>query len=206
MQERIIRHGRTVEEALENALRDLEASRDQVEVDVLEEGASGFLGIIGQREATVEVRMKESKEDFVEEFLKTVLKAIDSEAEISIRSDEDAIYVDVDGESLGLIIGRRGDTLNALQYLLNVTAGKRSSDRRSIRLDAGDFRSRRRRELEQMVLRLADRVAKTRRPFHLDPMPPHERKIVHTVLQTDDRVRTESEGMDPKRHIIIHPA
>lgn len=203
----IIRHGRDVDEAVDNALAELQVSRDEVRIEVLDEGARGLLGIIGQREATVRVVVDWNKAQFAEEYLRTVLPLIDPDSQVSVREDEQFILCDIQGERLGLIIGRHGETLNALQYLLNVAASRGSmSDRRSIVLDAGKYRERRRKDVGALAERMARRAIRNGYPVRLDPMPPHERKIVHTTLQDNPQVSTESEGMDPQRSVVITPA
>ncbi len=203
----IIRHGRDVDEAVSNALAELRVSRDEVKIEVLDEGARGLLGIIGQREASVRVVVDWNKANYAAEYLQTVLGHIDPGAQVDFSEDEQFILCDIQGERLGLIIGRHGETLNALQYLVNVAASRGSmSDRRSIVLDAGNYRTRRRKDVGALAERMARRAIRNGYPVRLDPMPPHERKIVHTTLQDNPQVSTESEGMDPQRCVVITPA
>jgi len=203
--ESIVRHGRTVEEAVQNAVKDLGVARDDVRVEVLEEGSRGFLGIIGQRESRVRVVVDRNKLRFAEEFLREILLSISENVEVSVSEDEQFIHCQIEGDDLGLIIGRHGTTLNALQYLVNVAAGRCSSDRRTVVLNAGDYRQRRRETLQQLARRMAERAVSTGRQVRLEPMPPHERKIIHTALQDDSRVNTYSEGQDPRRYVNITP-
>lgn len=203
--ETIIRHGRTVEEAVESAARELGVDVSRLEVEVLDEGSRGFLGVLGHRESRVRVRVNADKVELVREILQTILSHIDSEVEVSVESGEQFIEARVDGEDLGLVIGRRGETLNAMQYLVNVIAGRKSQERRSVVLDAGDFRQRRREDLERLTRRMADRAVETGRRVRLDPMPPHERRIAHLAVQDDERVETYSEGTDPSRFVVIDP-
>lgn len=203
--ETIIRHGRTVEEAVESAARELGVDVSRLEVEVLDEGSRGFLGVLGHRESRVRVRVNADKVELVREILETIVSHIDPEVEVSVESGEQFIEARVDGEDLGLVIGRRGETLNAMQYLVNVIAGRKSQERRSVVLDAGDFRQRRREDLERLTRRMADRAVETGRRVRLDPMPPHERRIAHLAVQDDDRVETYSEGTDPSRFVVIDP-
>ncbi|MFO7941492.1 MAG: RNA-binding cell elongation regulator Jag/EloR [Bacillota bacterium] len=203
--ETIIRHGRTVEEAVESAARELGVDVSRLEVEVLDEGSRGFLGVLGHRESRVRVRVNADKVELVREILETILSHIDPEVEVSVESGEQFIEARVDGEDLGLVIGRRGETLNAMQYLVNVIAGRKSQERRSVVLDAGDFRQRRREDLERLTRRMADRAVETGRRVRLDPMPPHERRIAHLAVQDDERVETYSEGTDPSRFVVIDP-
>ncbi|MFP4201020.1 MAG: RNA-binding cell elongation regulator Jag/EloR [Clostridia bacterium] len=203
--EAIIRHGRTVEEAVESAAKELGVDASRLEIEVLDEGSRGFLGVLGHRESRVRVRVNTDKVELVREILETMLFHIDPDVEVSVESGEQFIEARVDGEDLGLVIGRRGETLNAMQYLVNIIAGRKSQERRSVVLDAGDFRLRRREDLQRLTRRMADRAVETGRRVRLDPMPPHERRIAHLVLRDDDRVETYSEGTDPSRFVVIDP-
>ncbi len=203
--ESIVRHGRTVEEAVESAAKELGVDPSRLTVEVLDEGNRGFLGVLGQRESRVRVTLQPAKEERVEEVLGVLLSHIDPSVHFSVRANEEFIRADITGDNLGLIIGRRGETLNALQYLVNVICGRGFEDRRSVLLDAGDFRSRREEDLTALAMRMADRAAETGRKVRLDPMPPHERKIAHLVLHDDARVDTHSEGNDPARFVVIVP-
>jgi len=201
----ITRHGRDVDEAVANALSELGVSRDEVQVEVIEEGSRGILGIIGQREARVRVTVDRDKARFVQEFARELINHINADTEVTVSETDQLIVCEVEGDDLGLIIGRHGATLNAMQYLLNVAASRGSSDRRPVMLDAGDYRQRRRRNLAQVAERMASRAVKTGRSVRMEPHPPHERKIVHVSLQSNPQVTTESEGQDPHRYVVITP-
>lgn len=201
----ITRHGRDVDEAVRNALSELGVDRDEVRVEVLEEGSRGILGIIGQREARVRVTVDRDKARFVEEFLRELLTHINPDTEVTVRETDQLIVCEVEGDDLGLIIGRHGGTLNAIQYLLNVSAYRGSSDRRAIMLDAGSYRQRRKSSLTEVAQRMASRACKTGRAVRMEPLPPHERKIVHVSLQNNPQVSTQSEGQDPHRYVVITP-
>ncbi len=204
--EGIIRHGRDVEEAVQSALDELKVRREEVKVEVLDEGARGVLGIIGQREATVRVTVDTDKVRSAEEFASRLVKHINPDLTVSVRETEQYIMCEIQGEELGLVIGRHGGTLNAIQYLLNVAASKHSSDRRPVIVDAGHYRKRRKKDLIDMAHRLKHRALQTGHAVRMNALPPHERKIVHMALQDDPRITTESEGMDPKRCVVITPA
>ena len=201
----IVRHGRTVEEAVASAARELGVDASRLEVEVLDEGSRGFLGVLGQRESRVRVTVNPGKEARVEAVVDEILAHVNPDAEFSVDSDEQFISVRIEGDNLGLIIGRRGETLNALQYLVNVLCGRGTEDRRSVIIDAGDFRSRREEDLVGLARRMAERSIKSGRQVRLDPMPPHERKIAHLALHDDERVQTHSEGEDPARFVVIAP-
>ena len=201
----IVRHGRNVDEAIENALGELQIDRDEAKIEILDEGSRGVLGLIGQREARVRVKVDRNKVRYAQEFVTEVVRHIDPDLEVNVKEDEQYILCDISGDDLGLVIGRHGETLNALQYLLNVAASKGSSDRRPLMIDAGQYRQRRKKDLMRTARQLADRASRKKRSIRMDFLPPHERKIVHTTLQDDPRVTTQSEGKDPKRCVVISP-
>ncbi len=203
--EGIIRHGRNVEEAVQSALEELNARRDEVQVEVLDAGARGVLGIIGQREATVRVTLDVDKVRAAQDFAETVVGHINPDLKVQVTDNDQYITCEIQGDDLGLVIGRHGETLNSIQYLINVAAAKGSVDRRPIIVDAGNYRRRRKRDLINLAHRLGHRAVKTGNAVRMSALPPHERKIVHTALHDNPRITTESEGRDPQRCVVITP-
>lgn len=195
--------GRTVEEAIEAALRALGARRDEVEIEVLEEGSKGFLGLLGSRQARVRVSLLENPERAIKGFLEKVLSAMALEAGVEVRRREDYFLVSFYGRDLGLLIGRRGETLNALQYLTNLAVSRMIGERVRIVLDAEGYRKRREQALVRLARRLSERVKRTGNKVVLEPMTPQERRIIHTALQNDSQVVTYSEGEEPNRKVVI---
>lgn len=199
----IEREGRTPEEALERALKDLGVTRDQVIVKVLSEGSRGILGL-GAKPARVRVILKEDPYSSPETVLRRLISLMGVE-EFDVKSEvvEGTVYLDVSSPDAGLIIGRRGETLQALQLIVNQIVNKRALVKRRIILDAGGFRERRKRTLEEMARRLAEKVKRTGRDVELEPMPAYERRIIHLALQDDEYVRTYSKGEGDERHVVI---
>lgn len=195
--------GKTVQEAVEAALQVLGARREEVEVEVLEEGSKGFLGLLGSRQARVRVSLLESPEKVIKEFLEKVLKAMALRAGVEIRRREDHFLVSFHGRELGLLIGRRGETLNALQYLTNLAVSRIVGQRVRIILDAEGYRKRREQALVRLARRLSEKVKRTGNKVVLEPMTPQERRIIHTALQNDAQVITYSEGEEPHRKVVI---
>jgi len=195
--------GKTVEEAVEAALRVLGARREEVEVEVLEEGSKGFLGLLGSRQAKVRVSLLESPEKVIKDFLEKVLNAMALNAGMEIRRREDHFWVSFHGREIGLLIGRRGETLNALQYLTNLAVSRIIGQRVRIILDAEGYRKRREQALVRLARRLSERVKRTGNKIVLEPMTPQERRIIHTALQNDAQVITYSEGEEPHRKVVI---
>lgn len=201
--------GKNAEIAIEEALAKLGATRDQVEINIIDEGNRGILGLIGSREAVVEITVKENvnKIDRAIGFLKKVTKTMNLDVEIEAindESDEEQVTLNIIGENLGILIGHRGNTLDSLQYLTSLVAN-RDEDETYVRiiLDAEGYRERRKKTLFQLARRLADKARTTGRKVVLEPMPPHERRIIHLALQDEKDIKTYSEGREPYRKVII---
>lgn len=198
---------RSVEEAVEKALEELELKRDEVEVEVLEEASRGFLGIIGAKMAKVRVTEKLSGLKKAQEFLENVTRKMGVMADITVEEKNDYAYLTLNGDNLGILIGRRGDTLDALQYLTNLVANKGANGERvKIILDAERYRQKRENTLKRLATRIATKVKKTGNKVVLEPMSPQERRIIHTALQNDKQVQTTSEGKEPYRRVVIFPS
>ncbi len=196
--------GKTVEEALEAALAELGVDRDQVEYKVVEAPSKALFGLLGGREAKVEVVLKKvNPVDTARAFLEKVTRAMGLTVSMSVSEDEDCVTINLRGEDLGLLIGKHGQTLDALQYLMNLVSQRDAKDRLRIVLDIEDYRKRRAETLEQLALRLADRAKRSGERVVLEPMTPHERKIIHMSLQSDSRIETFSEGQEPFRRVVI---
>ncbi len=198
--------GKTVEEALEAALAELGVERDQVDYRVIEAPSKPLFGLLGGREAKVEVILKKVEPiENARTFLEKVTKAMGLLVSIDVVSNEDNVTLNLHGDDLGLLIGKHGQTLDALQYLTNLASQRDGRDRLRIIIDIEDYRKRRADTLEQLALRLADRVKRSGERVALEPMTPHERKIIHMSLQEDSRVETISEGQEPFRRVVISP-
>ncbi len=198
----IEREGRTPEEALELALKELGVTRDQVIVKVLSEGSKGILGL-GAKPAKVRVTLKEDPYSTPEIVLKRLINLMGVECELESETIEGVIHINISSPDAGLIIGRRGETLQAIQFILNNIVNRRALVKKRIILDAGGFREKRKRVLEDMAHRLAEKVKMTGREIVLEPMPAHERRIIHLALQDDEEVRTYSRGEGDNRCVVI---
>ncbi|MEW9031960.1 MAG: RNA-binding cell elongation regulator Jag/EloR [Planifilum fimeticola] len=205
---KVIVSAKTVEEAVEEALGRLDATRGQVRISVLEEPRRGWFGLFGARPAKVEVERIAPPVNPVEQglrFLKEVLSTMGLSVEVEVREEPEAVTFDLRGDQLGLIIGRRGQTLDALQYLVNIVANRGAETRHRFILDAGGFRERRRKTLQDLADRLARQVLRTGKEVKLEPMSPADRKVIHTRIQTVEGLTTYSEGEEPDRRVIIAP-
>ena len=195
---------KTVDDAITEGLVKLGTTSDKVEYEVIEKGSSGFLGI-GSKPAVVKIRKKSDTEDYVYDFLHSVFLAMNLEVEIIITKSEDGKNVDVElkGEEMGVLIGKRGQTLDSLQYLTNLAVGKQVSEYVKVKIDTEDYRKRRRDTLENLARNIAYKVKRTKRSVSLEPMNPFERRVIHSALQNDRYVNTHSEGEEPYRHVVV---
>lgn len=196
--------GKTVESAIEEALMKLAIDRENADIEIIDEGNKGLFGLIGGRSAVVRVYKKINYEDIVKNFLSPILTSMGISDEISVLQDEDNnLNVRLSAENIGIVIGRRGETLDALQYLLGLVVNKYSDDFMRVTLDVGNYREKREETLEKLAKRLADKVSKTRKNMTLEPMNPYERRIIHATLQDYQSVETYSIGEEPNRKVVI---
>lgn len=197
---------KTVDDALTEASIKLGTTSENLEYEVIDKGSTGFLGLVGSRDATIRVKKAtKSVEDEIREFLENVFKAMNLEVEIIIKADEDNRNVDVElkGSEMGVLIGKRGQTLDSLQYLTNLAINKQSENYYKVKIDTEDYRKRRRETLENLAKNIAYKVKRTKRPVSLEPMNPFERRVIHSALQNDRFVTTHSEGDEPYRHVVV---
>lgn len=197
--------GKTVEEAVDSALAELGVAKDEVEIDVLEKPSKGLFGFLGAKPGRVRVRVIEKPARKARDLLERVLKAMELEVDMDVVENEQEVYISMKGPDLGILIGRRGETLDSLQYLINLSANKNQEDRRRIILDVEGYRKRREETLRNLALKLADKAKQKGRNVVLEPMNSQERRIIHTTLQARSDIYTYSEGEDPYRKIVISP-
>lgn len=201
---KIVASGKTVEDAVRNGLTQLQVTEDRVKQIVLEQPTKGFFGLFGAKEAKVELELIPDPLLEAEKFLREVAGTMGLQVNIDRKQTREGTHLAVSGTGdLGMLIGRRGQTLDALQYLVNIVANRYSDSHLRIVLDAEDFRERRRKTLADLSDRLAGRVIRTRKEVVLEPMSPHERKVIHSQLQNHPKVKTFSKGDEPNRRVVI---
>ena len=195
---------KTVEEAIREGISKLNAADiSEIEYEVLDEGQKGFLGI-GGKSAKIKVKLLENPVKTAEAFINEVSAAMGFDVLVTAElTDEKHLYINIAGAHMGVFIGKRGQTLDALQYLANLTVNKNSSSYVSVILDAEGYRKRRKETLETLAYSLAKRVKQTKTNIVLEPMNPTERRIIHSALQNDRFVTTFSEGEGSTRNIVI---
>ena len=197
--------GKTVDDAITNALIQLETTSDKIEYEIIEKGSNGFLGLIGKQDAVIKVRKKSNLIDDTYEFLNKLFAAMNMEvkSEIDYNEENRTMNIDFSGDEMGILIGKRGQTLDSLQYLISLVVNKESDAYIKVKVDTEDYRERRKQTLENLEKNLSYKVKRTRRPVTLEPMNPYERRIIHSALQNDRYVETHSEGDEPYRKVVI---
>ena len=195
---------KNVDDAITQATVQLGITSDQLEYEVLDKGRTGFLGI-GSKNAVIKARKKFSIDENVVEFLSSIFDAMKMEVEIlvAVNEEEHIIEVELKGDDMGILIGKRGQTLDSLQYLTNLAINKHSDEYYKVKIDTEDYRKRRKETLENLAKNIAYKVKRTKRPVSLEPMNPFERRIIHSALQNDRYVTTHSEGDEPYRHVVV---
>lgn len=196
--------GRTVDEALELALIQLDTTKENVEIEVLEENSKGLFGLFGNKEAKIRVTLRITVDSIAEDFLNDVFNNMgvrDTTIKSSLR--EDVLNINVEGDNMAILIGRRGQTLDSLQYLTSLVVNKGREDYIRVILDTENYRKKRKETLERLANKLAYKAKKMRKDIVLEPMNPYERRIIHSALQGNPHVSTRSEGDEPYRKVII---
>lgn len=195
---------KTVSDAITEACQKLMVSSEKLDYVVVEEGSTGFLGI-GSKPAIIKAKVKDSVEDKVRNFLEDVFKAMKLDVIIDLKYDEidRAMNIDLSGSEMGVLIGKRGQTLDSLQYLVSLVVNKDVEDYIRVKVDTENYRQRRRETLENLAKNIAYKVKRTKRPVSLEPMNPYERRVIHSALQNDRYVMTHSEGDEPFRHVVV---
>lgn len=198
--------GKSIKQATLSALKEFdldETDEDKVEVEVLEEGNRGILGLIGSKMAKVKVSLKENSSDTARNFLSDVIEGMGVYAEIEVFEEDNNVYMELKGDDIGILIGRRGETLDALQYLISLVVNRNSNTYKRVVLDTENYRKKREETLVKLARRLANRVIKYGKTITLEPMNPYERRIIHSSLQNNKKIRTYSIGDEPNRKVVI---
>ena len=199
--------GKTVNDAIIDACQKLEVTSDKLEYEVVEEGSSGFLGF-NAKPAIINARVKEEEakpDQKAKDFLNDVFASMKLTVVITAdyNEDDNSLSIDLAGDDMGILIGKRGQTLDSLQYLVSLVVNKGQEEYIRVKVDTENYRQRRKETLENLAKNIAFKVKRTKRPVSLEPMNPYERRIIHSALQNDKYVTTHSEGEEPFRHVVI---
>ncbi len=204
----IVKEAKTVDGAVEKALKELGITEEEAEIKIIDEGNRGLLGLIGGKDAVVEVSKKFNPIEEGKEFLDTLFTKANLDVEVEIveeKTDDEQVLYNLKSPELGLVIGHRGETLDALQYISSIVINKELLEYYRILLDAEGYRDRRKETLERLARKLADKAVQKGRKVVLEPMPPHERRIIHMELKDNSKVKSYSEGKEPFRKVMIEP-
>lgn len=195
---------KTVSECITTACQELMVTSDKLEYEVVSEGSAGFLGF-NAKAAVIRARVKCSVEDRVKEFLKDVFAAMNLTVVIDVKYNEEESVMDIDlsGDEMGVLIGKRGQTLDSLQYLTSLVVNKETDKHIRVKVDTENYRQRRKDTLENLAKNISFKVKRTKRNVSLEPMNPYERRIIHSALQNDKFVTTYSEGEEPFRRVVV---
>ncbi len=206
MSDRINVSAKTIEEAVTKAMLELETTEDKMEYEVVEKGSTGILGgLIGSKPVVINAWKKKTVIEEGTEFLERVFATMGMEVTIDVKYDEEekVVSYDLTGAEMGVLIGKRGQTLDSLQHLVGLVVNKHSEDYIRVKLDTENYRERRKETLEGLAKNIAYKVKRTKRSVSLEPMNPYERRIIHSTLQNDKYVYTKSEGEEPYRHVVV---
>lgn len=196
---------KTVEDAVTEATMQLGIPSEQLDYEIIEQGSKGFLGIFNAKQAVIRVTLKKSLTDTTKAFCDELFAAMKVETNVSIdyKEEDHMMNIDLSGPDMGILIGKRGQTLDALQYLISLYVNKESESYIRVKLDTENYRERRRATLEKLAKKIAYSVKRSRKAIALEPMNPYERRIIHSALQNDKYVCTKSEGEEPYRKVVI---
>lgn len=196
--------GKSVDEAIKAALDELGVTIDDVIVEIIEEPTKGLLGMIGKKPAVIKVFVKENPENLARKKLVTLLDQMKLEYVIDkVEFQPGTVRINITGKDMGLLIGRKGETLNSVQFLVGLMVNREVEEKVRVVLDVEDYRLRREESLQSLAVKLSEKVKRTRRSVVMRPMSPQERRVVHTALQGDPEIVTFSQGDEPNRKVVI---
>ena len=202
----VVKQAKTIEEAIEEALIDLNAKKEDVNIEIIEEPSKGLFGLIGVKEARIKVTITYDPKEIADVFLSKILTSMDIDAVNVIVKKDDKLFIDItdiDSTDKGIVIGKRGNTLDAIQYLLNLAVNKGRNDYIKVIIDIEGYRDKREQTLIRLANKMAEKSKHTKHPIKLEPMNPYERRIIHFALQKFPGVTTYSEGNEPYRRVVI---
>lgn len=195
--------GKTVEDAINDGLQQLGVTMDQVETNVLQVPDSGLMKLFGKKEAIVEVTLINDPEQRAFDFLNEVFNAMKVNCNIQMRLEDSILFINLEGKDMGVLIGRRGQTLDSLQYLVSLVINRKNDEYVRVVLDTENYRAKREKTLEDLGEKMANKAVYYQKKMILEPMNPSERRVIHAKLQNNDKVFTFSEGEEPYRRVVI---
>ncbi len=198
--------GKTVDDAITEATIQFGITSDELIYEVIDKGSTGILGFINTKPAIIRAKKKDTFEDIVQDFLDKMFEIMGIEAVVDITYNEEEKTMDINltGPEMGVLIGKRGQTLDALQKIVQSVVNKHSEDFIRVKLDTENYRARRKDTLENLARNISYKVKRTKKSVVLEPMNPYERRIIHSTLQNDKYVSTRSEGEEPFRRVVVY--
>jgi spoIIIJ-associated protein len=212
--------GKTTEEAIQAASRELDIPEEELNIDILEPGSGGIFGLVGSRKAKIKVVIEGEEQGVMEEqeatdrdegirlakdALENILTRIPIEASVQAEATDGKIILDIDGDKSGLLIGRKGKTLDALQFIVNKIVNKAMERRMNVVVDSENYRKRRRESLTQLAHKIADKAKRIKKPVATNPLNPHDRRIIHLTLKEDNELDTKSRGDGLLKKVLVIP-
>lgn len=201
----VVKSGKTVDEAVKAALDEMGVGEKDVTVEILSEPAKGLFGLLGSKPAVVKVALKETPGQRACDLVKSILESMGLEGNVTFQEDYECINIEISGGKMGVLIGRRGETLNALQYIVGLAVNRGGEERKRVQIDVEGYRKKREETLQELAHKLADKAKRRGRNVVLEPMNPQERRVIHVALKGRDDIYTFSEGEEPFRKIVISP-
>ncbi len=202
----VIRIAKTIDDAVSEALSELNVSKEDVKIEILEEPSKGLFGLIGGKDAVVKVTVVYDPVEIAENFISKLLASMNIRAVAVVKKEEDFIKVnitDINSTDMGILIGKRGNTLDSVQYLLSLVLNKKKDKYIKVLVDVEGYRAKREETLIRLANKMAEKARYSRRSVKLEPMNPYERRIIHSALQNMDGITTYSEGDEPYRRVVI---
>jgi spoIIIJ-associated protein len=204
--------GGSTEEAIEKASRELNLPIEDLDIDIIEPGSAGIFGLVGTKKTKIRVNVRgdEGNDDMkgfetAKQILEGILALIPIETSVSVKQSDGKISLNIEGDSSGILIGRKGKTLDALQYIVNMAVNKTSEKKIRIEIDSENYRQKRLQSLTQLALKIGDKAKKFKKSFATNPLNPHERRIVHLALKGDEKLETKSRGEGILKKVVIMP-
>jgi spoIIIJ-associated protein len=204
--------GKTAEEAIEKASRELNIPVEELDIDIIEPGSAGIFGLVGSKKTKVRINIEDTEkgEEVIitgaaKETLENILALLPIEATVREEQSDGKIILKIEGDTSGILIGRKGKTLDALQYIVNRVVNKNSDKKIRVVVDSENYRQRRIESLTQLALNIGDKTKRLKRPLTTNPLNPHDRRIVHLALKDDEQLDTRSRGEGLMKKVVIIP-
>jgi spoIIIJ-associated protein len=208
--------GKNATEAIENASRQLNVPKDELNIEIIEPGSAGIFGLVGGRKARIKVTVEKKAPEAppaiegevvaaARESLKTILELIPIEASVTARQEDDRIILSIEGDQSGILIGRKGRTLDALQFIVSKIVNKSLDQKVRLVIDSENYRERRREALVEMALKIGEKAKRIKKPITTGPLNPHDRRIIHLALRDDEELDTKSRGDGVLKKVLIIP-